>query len=96
MEKNKSLDFLNNCLNEIKSLSQEEFDRIVIEKGLETEDANFMSIDMEFEILFNNPIQLNEEFDIPYTYNTNPDKFLGEMSVVLSNNIDDDVYSIAA
>lgn len=98
MEKQKSLDFLNKCLDEIKSLSQVEFDRIVIEKGLNNESIDYSLSDLSFEILFNNPTQLNAEYSIPFEYSTPNNNSLGEISISLPNNINlsNKYYLIAA
>jgi hypothetical protein len=52
MNKEKSLEILNNCLSKISSMSLDEFNRIEKERGLDKLNLSFPSIDSDFEIIF--------------------------------------------
>lgn len=63
MEKQKSLEFLDKCIEEMQSLSQEEFDQKIKEIGLDKFTYDLTDYDSDFKIILDPSSYMGEGYD---------------------------------
>ena len=96
MNKEKSLDILNKCLSQISTMSQQEFDAIEKERGLDNLNLLCSFVNPEFEIIFSSIEIASESFISYYDYSLAIKNSQNSINSLVNSYGESQIFALAA